>query len=88
MQNVFARCLRALLDRAADAITWARLWLADWRYGPTPETEADRLRAARLRRLAEEGRAMGLLDDWEDELTLAWHEAERRSRGRHGDRLG
>ena len=76
------RCFRGIIDRAVDAITQARLALADQLHGPYPETEADRRRAARLRRLVEEGRAIGLLDEGEDEVTLAWHQAERRSRGR------
>jgi hypothetical protein len=82
MQNLLSRCLRAIFDRAADAIMLARLWLADLICGPYPETEADRLRAARLRRLMKEGRALGLLDDGEDEVTLAWHEAHRQFRRR------
>lgn len=76
------RCFRGIIDRATDAIVRARLMIADWIHGPYPETAADRLRAARLRRLVEEGRAIGLLDEGEDEVTLAWHQAERRSRGR------
>ena len=88
MQNLLSRCLRALLDRAADTITQAHLWLADWLYGPSPETGADRLRAARLRRLVEEGRAFGLLDEGEDEATLARHEAQRQFRWLYGGRLG
>ena len=88
MSNLFVRCLRGTFDRAAEALILARLGLADWRHGPFPETEADRLRAARLRRLAETGRALGLLEEGEDEVTLAWHEARRRSRGRSEDRLG
>lgn len=77
-----ARCFRGLIDRTADAIVRARLGFADWSHGPLPETAADRLRSARLRRLVEEGRAMGLLDDGEDEVTLAWHQARRCARGR------
>lgn len=80
MLNHSARCFRDIVDRTADAITLARLAIADWIYGPYPETEADRLRAARLRRLVEEGWAIGLLDEGEDEVMLAWHEARRRFR--------
>lgn len=76
-----ARCFRGIVDHAADAIMRARLTIADWIHGPYPETEADRLCAARLRRLVKEGRAIGLLDDGEDEVTLAWHQVRRRSRG-------
>lgn len=88
MSNLFVRCLRGHFDRAAEALIQACLRLADWRHGPFPETEADRLRSARLRRLVEKGRALGLLEEGEDEVTLAWHEARRRSRGRSEDRLG
>jgi hypothetical protein len=80
MPSHSARYFRGFIDRAADAIMRARLAIADWTCGPYPETEADRLRAERLRRLVEEGRAIGLLDDGEDEATLALHEARRRSR--------
>jgi hypothetical protein len=79
MLNLFSRCFRDIMDRMADAIVLARLTVFDWIYGLEPETEADRLRAARLRRLVKEGRALGLLDEGEDEVTLAWHEAKRRS---------
>ncbi|HJU16773.1 MAG TPA: hypothetical protein VJ770_09920 [Stellaceae bacterium] len=64
----------------ADAIVLVRLTVAGWIYGPYPETEADRLRAARLRQLVEEGQALGLLDPGEDEVTLAWHQAQRQFR--------
>ncbi|HJU19327.1 MAG TPA: hypothetical protein VJ770_22970 [Stellaceae bacterium] len=60
----------------------ARLTIAGWIYGPYPETETDRLRAARLRRLVDEGQALGLLDPGEDEVTLALHQAQRQSRRR------
>lgn len=76
------RCFRGIIDRATDAIVGARLGFADWRHGPFPETEADRLRSARLRCLVKEGQAIGLLDEGEDEVTLAWHQTKRRSRGR------
>jgi hypothetical protein len=76
------RCFRGIIDRATDAIVRARLTIYDWLYGPYPETAVDRIRAARLRCLVEEGRAIGLLDEGEDEATLAWQEARRRSRGR------
>ena len=88
MSNLFVRCLRGTFDRAAEALLQARLTLADWRHGPFPETEADRLRSARLRRLVEKGRALGLLEEGEDEVTLEWHAARRRSRGRSADHLG
>ncbi|HJU20559.1 MAG TPA: hypothetical protein VJ770_29255 [Stellaceae bacterium] len=68
MQNVLSRFLRAIFDRAADTLMLAHLRLAYWPYGPFPETEADRLRAVRLRRLVEEDRALGLLDGDEDEI--------------------
>jgi hypothetical protein len=68
MQNLLSRWLWALLARAADAIMLARLRLIDLLYGPYPETEADRLRAARLRRLVEESRALGLSAYEEDHL--------------------
>jgi hypothetical protein len=80
MLTPLARCFRGIIDHAADAIMPARLTIADWIYGPHPETEADWLRAARLRRLVEEGRAIGLLDNGEDEARLAWHEARRQFR--------
>jgi hypothetical protein len=73
MLNHSARYFQGLIDRVVDAITLTRLTIADWICGPYPETEADRLRSTRLRRLVEEGRAIGLLDDGEDEATLAWH---------------
>jgi hypothetical protein len=82
MQNLHSRRLWALPNRAAAAITRARLKLEDLLYEPFPETEADRLRAAHLRRLVEEGRALGLLDEGEDEVTLAWHNAQRQFRRR------
>jgi hypothetical protein len=82
MLNRLARYFRGILDRAADAITLARLRLADLLCGPYPETDADRLRATRLRRLVEEGQALGLLDAGEDEVTLAWHQAQRQLRRR------
>jgi hypothetical protein len=71
MQNLLSRRLRAPLDHAADATTRARFRLADPFCEPFPETEADRLRAARLRRRLEEGRASGLLSEEDDEVTLA-----------------
>ena len=82
MVNRLVPGFRSILDRAVDAITQARLALADQLHGPYPETAADRLRAARLRRLAEEGRAIGLLDEGEDAVTLAWHRVERQTRRR------
>jgi hypothetical protein len=88
MSNLFVRCLRGHFARAAETLFQARLRLADWRHGTFPETEADRLRSARLRRLVERGRALGLLEEGEDEVTRAWHEARRRSRERSEDRLG
>jgi hypothetical protein len=80
MPNHTARCPRGIIDCIADAITLTRLTILDWICGPYPETETDRLRAPRLRRLVEEGRALGLLDAGEDEVTLAWHEARRQFR--------
>jgi hypothetical protein len=82
MLHLRARWLRGILDRTADAIMLVRLTIAGWIHGPYPETEADRLRAARLRRLVEEGQALGLLDPGEDEVTLARHQAQRQFRRR------
>jgi hypothetical protein len=82
MQNLLSRCFWNIIDRMAYASALARLTVYDWICGPYPETEADRIRAAHLRRLVEEGRALGLLDDDEDEVTLAWHNAQRQLRRR------
>ncbi|MGH9466565.1 MAG: hypothetical protein ACRD1Y_04360 [Terriglobales bacterium] len=63
MRNHSARYFRGIIDRTADAITLAWMRIAGWIYGPYPETEVGRLRAAQLRRMVEEGRAIGLLDE-------------------------
>ena len=82
MQNLFSRCFWNIIDRVAYASALARLTVYDWICGPYPETEADRIRAEQMRRMVEGGRALGLLDEGEDEVTLAWHNAQRQFRRR------
>jgi hypothetical protein len=82
MSQLRAGCFERLFDRVADAIMLVRLTIADLLCEPFPETLEDRIRAERMRRLVEEGRALGLLDEGEDEATLAWHLTQRQLRRR------
>jgi hypothetical protein len=74
MQHLLARCLCAPLKRAADALTRARLWLANLLYRRFLKTEADGIRTARLRRLVKQSWTIGLLSDEDSDVTLAWRE--------------
>lgn len=70
-----------LTDGLDYAITMARLTASDWWFGPYPETDADRRGpdVARFKRLAEQGRVSGLLEE-DGDATL--DQVERRLRRR------